>query len=302
MENNCYFVCSRGLLKSCSFHSPKPMSSCKTDVTYLYEMLQSNKMFHGMSIYVCSDLLHFFVNTILPHLIHTFVLVSGDSDMCVPKEALTMEETLILLNSKLLLKWFTQNSRIEENDKIVQMPIGLDYHTILRNPNCNWRLKDEGILPRQQEDILINIIQTSLPFYKRNPKIYVHFNIKNDRFNQRQHALNTISPELMDIQPNFIARTNTWNNMVNYTFVLSPIGNGLDCHRTWEALSLGCIPIVCVKEFKTLFTDLPVLLVNDWNELTNELLENTIEEFKNRIFNKDKVVLEYWVSRINKAF
>ena len=98
MENNCYFVCSRGLLKSCTFHSPKPISSCSTDVKYLYNMLQSNKMFNGMSIYVCSDLLKFFVNKILPYLTNTFVLVSGDSDLCVPKEALSREETFILLH------------------------------------------------------------------------------------------------------------------------------------------------------------------------------------------------------------
>jgi hypothetical protein len=84
--------------------------------------------------------------------------------------------------------------------------------------------------------------------------------------------------------------------MLEYTFVLSPTGIGLDCHRTWEALCLGCIPIVCVKEFKTLFNNLPVLLVNDWKEVTQELLENTIQDFKNRTFNKNKLTLKYWVN------
>ena len=62
-------------------------------------MLKSNKMFNGMSIYVCSDLLKFFVNQILPHIKNTFALVSGDSDLCVPLEALKQGETLKLLNS-----------------------------------------------------------------------------------------------------------------------------------------------------------------------------------------------------------
>jgi len=300
MENNCYFVCSRGLLKSCNFHSPKPISSCRTDVTYLYNMLLSNKMFNGMSIYVCSDLLRFFVNKILLNLTHTFVLVTGDSDLCVPKEALSKEETLILLNSKLLLKWYTQNSRVQENNKIIQMPIGLDYHTILRNPNCSWRLSQEGILPKQQENILIDIIKSAKPFYERNTKIYVNFTIKSDRFNQRQSALDTIPNELMDINTNFIVRSQTWKNMINYTFVLSPTGIGLDCHRTWEALCLGCIPIVCVKEFTTMFNELPVLVISNWNEVTKELLENTIKDFKNRTFNKEKLTLKYWIRNITK--
>lgn len=302
MENSCYFVCSRGLLKSCTFHSLKPISSCNTDVQYLYSMLQSNTKFNGMSIYICSDLLKFFVNKILPNLTNTFVLVSGDSDMCVPKEALSKEETLILLKSTLLLKWYTQNSRIEENDKIIQIPIGLDYHTILRHPKCAWRLPEEGTLPKKQEKILINIIKQSNPFYERKTKIYVNFTVSSDRFGQRQLALDTISHELLEINNKSIPRTNTWKNMINYTFVLSPTGIGLDCHRTWEALCLGCIPIICVKEFKTLFKDLPVLIVDNWSEVTKELLESTIQDFKNRTFNKDKITLKYWTNKINTFF
>jgi len=299
MENNCYFVSSRGLLKSCTFHSLNPISSSNKDNRHLYNMLHSNKMFNGMSIYVCSDLLKYFVKFILPKLLHTFVLVSGDSDLCVPKEALTKEETIRLLQSKLLIKWYTQNSRVEENDKIIQIPIGLDYHTIFKNPNCNWKLPDEGHLPKQQEDILINIIKNTIPFHERIPKIYVNYTVNNDRFNQRQSALNTIPSELMEINTAFTPRTQTWKNMSQYSFILSPAGIGLDCHRTWEALCLGCIPIVCISEFKTLFNELPVLIVNNWNEITKELLENTIECFKNKHFNKNKLTLNYWVTKIN---
>ena len=299
MENTCYFICSRGILKSCSFYSQKPISSCSTDVKYLYDMLQSNKMFDGMSIYVCSDLLRFFVNKILQYITHRFVLVSGDSDLCVPKEALSKGETLILLKSKLLLKWYTQNSRIEENDKIIQMPIGLDYHTILNNPNCRWRLPHEKIIPKEQENILFNIIDESKPFYERNNKIYVNFTIDSDRFNQRRIVLNIIPNELIENDIQFKPRTETWKKITEYCFVLSPAGIGLDCHRTWEALCLGCIPIICIKEFKILFKDLPVLIVNDWSEVTKDLLENTIESFKNREFDKNKLTLNYWTTLIN---
>lgn len=300
MENNCYFVCSRGLLKSCSFHSPNPISSCSTDFKYLYTMLKSNKMFNGMSIYVCSDLLRFFVNKILPYLTHTFVLVSGDSDFCVPKEALSKEEVFILLKSKLLLKWYTQNSRVEQNNKIIQMPIGLDYHTILRNPNSSWRLPEEGILPRQQEEILINIMNKSKLFYERNIKIYSNFTINSDRFGQRQLALDTIPNELMEINTNFIPRSDTWKNMINYAFVLSPTGIGLDCHRTWEALCLGCIPIICAPDFQKMFEDLPVLIINDWSQINEKLLIDTINIFKQKKFNYEKLTLEYWKNQLQK--
>ena len=59
-EDSCLFVCSRGILKSCTFHSLKPESSCSTDFSYLINMLYSNRMYDGMSIYVCSDLINYF--------------------------------------------------------------------------------------------------------------------------------------------------------------------------------------------------------------------------------------------------
>jgi hypothetical protein len=62
-------------------------------------------------------------------------------------------------------------------------------------------------------------------------------------------------------------------------FVPSPAGNGLDCHRTWEALYLGCVPVVIKKEFCGDET-WPVLVVDNWQDLAamkqEELVENYI--------------------------
>ena len=50
-------------------------------------------------------------------------------------------------------------------------------------------------------------------------------------------------------------------------FVLSPPGNGLDCHRTWEALYLGAIPIVKRASWPFVHLQLPVLVINEWEDL-----------------------------------
>ena len=297
MENNCYFVCSRGILKSCDFHSLNPKSSCNNDFSYLIDMISSNEMKNGMSIYVCSDLLKYFVNNILPKIQYTFTLVSGDSDLCVPIEALTEIEFSNLVSSPYLIKWFVQNTRIQSSDKIVQLPIGLDYHTIYNNPSCNWRLSNENIMPIEQESILKNIANNSKPFYERVPKIYINFSKGNDRFNQRKLALK-IPKYLIVLNQQFTPRTITWQNTINYAFVLSPFGIGMDCHRTWEALCLGCIPIVCAPNFKKMFEDLPVLIVNNWNEINEELLKNTLKKFQKINFNYDKLTLHYWMDKI----
>jgi len=61
---------------------------------------------------------------------------------------------------------------------------------------------------------------------------------------------------------------------------------------------LGCIVIVKKSVLDTLYKDLPVLIVNDWGEITQELLNKTIEKFKNTEFNLEKITLKYWVDKI----
>ena len=45
---------------------------------------------------------------------------------------------------------------------------------------------------------------------------------------------------------------------------MSPQGNGLDCHRTWEALILKTIPIVRTSSLDPLYEGLPVVVVHEW--------------------------------------
>lgn len=82
--------------------------------------------------------------------------------------------------------------------------------------------------------------------------------------------------------------------MSTYAFVISPWGNGLDCHRTWEVLCLGSIPVVKTSGLDRLFDDLPVWIINDWNEVTHENMVKKIEEFKSKTFNYEKLTLAYW--------
>ena len=296
MENQCHFVSSRGLLKTCDFHSDYPRSSCSNDTLYLFDMIESTKMHNGMSIYICNDILPFFIITILPQISNTFVLVSGDSDTTVPDEIINKSQYNSLTQHPLLIKWFIQNTIIQDCDKIVQLPIGLDYHTISNNPTHHWKMENEGHLPKCQEDILLEIKHTALPFQERSMQIYVNMSTQNDRFNQRGPALQQIHQPLMSLNQIFTPRTENWRNISQFAFALSPYGNGMDCHRTWEILCLGAIPIVCAPHFRQLFQDLPILNVNSWSEITEELLHDTIRNFSTNIqrFNYDKLTMDYW--------
>jgi hypothetical protein len=75
----------------------------------------------------------------------------------------------------------------------------------------------------------------------------------------------------------------------------------LDCHRTWEALCLGAIPIVKAPHFSAMFSGLPVLVVNRWSDVTENLLRQTIHSFRNKPFDGyNKLNLDYWKQEIRK--
>lgn len=320
MENNCYFVNSRGILKSCDFHSPNPRSSWTYDQDYLVEMIHSPNMFDTMSIYVCTDVLPFFCNNILPHIHNTFYLVSGDSDATVPNggidiyhdfKLLQEELCLKILNHPKLIKWFAQDCIFTSENltnssntkvfcglaeiKICQLPIGLDYHTISNDPNKFWKDSNEGNSTKYQEYIMKNIREKMQPYTNRIFKIFIHMLPGA----HRQEAIEQMPRELVELSSGNITRTQLWEKMTNYTFVLSPHGSGPDCHRHWESLCLGCIPIMKTFGSDNMFEDLPVVIVKEWSDVNKELLEKTIETFKNKKFNYNKLLLSYWVDQFS---
>lgn len=292
MEEQCLFVSSRGLLRSTTIHSPTPVSSSSDLDLSLYKNLQP-----GSSIYVCNTVIEKFVHAVLPTLQAPFVLVSGDADSLMPYEILSKDETDYLLDHPYLIHWFCQNLTIQ-HPKCTHLPIGLDYHT-LSDPTKQhpW---GAGALPIDQERVLMRLQRTSSA-KNRIPICYSNFHhsvFGIGKRGDREEVVKTIPQDLVYYEPNFTSRETAWKNQSEFAFVLSPKGGGLDCHRTWEALALGCIPIVKSSGIDPLFEDLPVLIVKDWSDVTKDLLTKTLEEFDKRSWNLDKLTLEYWVKLI----
>jgi hypothetical protein len=96
---------------------------------------------------------------------------------------------------------------------------------------------------------------------------------------RRIEAVNAVGGlATLDIYPHWQTRPQNHleflRRMRRHRFVLSPPGNGADCHRTWEALYLGCTP-VCLDEppIRPLAALFPILLVSRWQDVTRERLE-----------------------------
>ena len=63
-------------------------------------------------------------------------------------------------------------------------------------------------------------------------------------------------------------------NLSNHKFMLCPRGNAIDCHRNWEVLYMRRVPVMKRHPYlEELFKDYPVLFVDDYSEVTEELLK-----------------------------
>jgi hypothetical protein len=342
-ETACFFVSSRGLVKSCDIHSAIPESSCAGELDYIKTFVDASGSGSGsesgsepVSIYVCCDAFQTFIIEYAPKIHIPYVVVSGDGDKTMFRETVPQKPNAFLMFilqpnlhgfysqnmdiqycrnflKERITKLWNANAVIVKNDsslenaihrafrKLKQIPIGMDYHTISSKPNHIWQLKQDisHSSPVAQEQRLIQQIRDKMsPFYTRKIQIYSNVMLCPDRFNDRSTAVSAIPPGLLYQQTTFIPRMDTWKNMTNYAFVLSPFGNGMDCHRTWEALLCGCIPIVRTSVFSDLFDELPVLIVEKWEDVTLQLLKQTVYEFKlkhqQNAFQYDRLHLSYY--------
>ena len=288
-EKNCHFISSRGILHSCDIKSDIPVSS----IRQLYQYDWTN-LHEGCTVYICNSAIPAF-SLIIDQLPCRIILVSGDADECCPMELFSTEfEFKLFIENEKIIHWFSQNLIIS-HAKMTKMPIGLDYHTMIISDV--W---GKSISPLEQEKQLLNLRNSALPFYERIPKIYsnFHFSIHTKFAKDRTDAISQIPKNLIYYEPSRTERYETWQNQSKYTFVASPHGNGLDCHRTWEALCLGCIVIVKRSSLDELYNGLPVLIVQEWSYITEKILLETMVNYKKMQFNYKKLTLKYWKDKI----
>jgi hypothetical protein len=96
--------------------------------------------------------------------------------------------------------------------------------------------------------------------------VFSSFNLSTN-FVERSKAKNEIQKSgYVFTEPNLSTR-DYQRSVRQSRFVISPPGNGSDCHRTWEAIYLGAIPIVLKQYINSELLDLfPVIAVNKWQE------------------------------------
>jgi hypothetical protein len=199
---------------------------------------------HGSVVFVYGSILSEFVTQILSKLEN--VAKTGDKNMRIillthnSDEIIRPQSSIVhrqIVESPIIYKWFTQNNdSLPQNPKIISVPIGI--------ANRQWRHGNINELAKIISEIDGKRARKRIP-------IYVNFNIATNSI-IREKAMSDIFEEGKHDETGqifFAGGTDKlpeqyWRELLTANYVVSPPGNGTDCHRFWEAIYLGVIPII----------------------------------------------------------
>jgi hypothetical protein len=232
------------------------------------------EILYGDSIIFCkTDFLDYLFNN-LKNSNNRHVIVTHHSDYPVDEYRFNKKPDCVL-------KWFAINPTKNHPD-LIPIPLGVKTH--------------DGIYleERYMTKWFANNIEKLNKNIKNN-KVYCNW---TDTNSYRNIIIQKLKNNNIDITHESNIPFDTYaTNMSFHKFVISPPGNGIDCHRTWESLYLGCIPIVIKNKIYDSWSDLPIIQVNDYSEVTNELLNS----YKNFNFKDKKLYIPYWKDMIENS-
>ena len=211
---------------------------------------------------------------------YEFTLITHNGDLPV-----TQQMADFIGNITNLRYWFAQNVECE-NERIHSIPIGLENtknFTKYSKKDLLYSYSSKNITPDK-------LLYANFSFYT-NPseRIYCHQNIKKFKFLTDKCGDNV---GFEDYQ--------IWlSEVLQHHYVICPRGNGIDTHRLWETLYLGRIPIVKRCKNTKFYENLPILFIDDWSELTEEMLFSKLGWFNDKSnFNMELLKMSYWKNKI----
>jgi len=195
-------------------------------------------------------------------------------------------------------------------DKVHPIPIGLDFHT-RGGKDVTTRHFVDSICEQRKE---LDRIRAELPHFPTRPlKVLAAFSCHNIIEQTRGNIckLLDIRKSRTDIVHSICERSEFWRSLGGYAFALAPAGHGIDTHRLWEILQMQSIPIVVSSTLDNLYSQLPVIILQNWTEafhlnILRRHRENIQQRFGvNPFVNesvKSKLTLFYWTNLIKFSF
>lgn len=268
-----YYICGDAFL---SFFKNVVIGRSNYEVTEPQCSFEPESIKDGDIIYVNTPYLSYFFNEIHPYIFNKYILVSHGGDDSVPGQKAAF------LNDDKIIAWFAVNVDWINHPKLFHVPLGF--------ANAAWEWGNKKVLHEVEEKINKGLLQ-------RDKLLYMNFN-KSTNVPLRSAVYDIFANKRFCTKAKPKPFRSYLHELAHYKFIVSPHGNGLDCHRTWEAILVGCIPIVKTSTLDPLYNDLPVLIVNDWEDVTEDLLNRKYIEFSQKPYDFRKLTINYWVEKI----
>lgn len=215
-----------------------------------------------------------------------YVLVSHNSDFNVNEE-------LWDLKPRCIVKWFAQNV-LHLHPDLIPIPIGLE-RPHLHGPGGSGDVS-----------ILASTWKASADWTERRHLAYL---AASDGTNPKERGPLRVHALLQDwirIEVTRVPFTAYVWKLRDAKFTLCPPGNGHDCHRTWEALYMGSIPVTKYSACMGMFANLyPIVLVESWEDVTEEFLQKEYSKLAHwGLFPSQHLrplQFSFWAQRIRQA-
>lgn len=222
-------------------------------------------------LFVYANCISLFIEKHQNHISPGTVLITHNEDTTVKPEHLCLFEKGIKV-------WYAQNaSCFHEN--LIGIPIGI--------ANSQWGHGDS--------DLITYVRNSKLP---KKRLVYKNFSIGTNLEARKLCIRDTIK-----LCPMFLGETQLtyWTQLANSKYVVSPPGNGPDCHRIWESLYLRTVPIVLRDSALRHFETLPILFVDSWKDINETMLNELYETKFSQIDWNDipQLSINYWKWKIH---
>lgn len=187
---------------------------------------------------------------------------------------------------------------------------------IKKKPECisNWLSLNLGIVSENVEPIPFGLsnkmsqknlsqieeIPKELNLENKEDKLYLNFQ-KNTNRDERENLYEYFSKDDWAVikDPNLSLDVYK-KDLINFTFILCPWGNGYDTNRLWEALYFGCIVITKKHPTFSNLNDLPIIQVDSYYDIDLQFLKESKKNIKNKIINYDKLRALWWINYIKE--
>ena len=173
-------------------------------------------------------------------------------------------------------KWLSVNVDFKHNN-LIPIPLGIS------NGYGKNLIFDKDEILVDQEKYKQNKENLLYLNFEKNTNIRIRNNLNNYFKNYKWSKVVTEKKDIEEYE----------RDLLTSNFVLCPEGNGIDTHRVWEALYSGSIPIVRNRDTFKNFNSFPILLVNNFYDITDQILKKYLNDLN--VYDFKELDFNYWV-------